>query len=129
MPAFNLQETIDMNTSKTLRKVAANLTVAACLFTLPISLPAHAASLDTSAGQLQVNQQIGRLVGAWGFDFLPDGSVIVTEKRGRLFIASKDGRKRRIRGLPEIVEDGQGGFLILWSRAILNRAKRCSLPT
>ena len=100
-----------MNTSKTLRKVAANLTVAACLFTLPITLPAHAASLDTSAGQLQVNQQIGRWVGAWGFDFLPDGSVIVTEKRGRLFIASKDGSKRRIRGLPEIVEDGQGGLL------------------
>ena len=100
-----------MNTSKTLRKVAAYLTVAACLFTLPITLPAHAASLDTSAGQLQVNQQIGRLVGAWGFDFLPDGSVIVTEKRGRLFIASKDGSKRRIRGLPEIVEDGQGGLL------------------
>ena len=46
----------------------------------------------------------------WGFTFLPDGSMLITEKAGEL-IHFKDGKKTKISGLPEIYVRGQGGFM------------------
>ncbi|WMI64424.1 PQQ-dependent sugar dehydrogenase [Aestuariibaculum sp. YM273] len=47
---------------------------------------------------------------AWGMAFLPDGSMLITEKSGEL-IHFKDGTKTTINGLPEIYVRGQGGFM------------------
>ena len=46
----------------------------------------------------------------WGFTFLPDGSILITEKKGEL-IHFKNGRKIDISGLPNIEVLGQGGFM------------------
>lgn len=46
----------------------------------------------------------------WGMAFLPDGSMLVTEKTGEL-IHFKDGKKTEIQGLPDIYLRGQGGLL------------------
>lgn len=46
----------------------------------------------------------------WGFTFLPDGSMLITEKSGEL-IHFKNGEKINIYGLPEIYVRGQGGFM------------------
>ncbi|SHG42347.1 PQQ-dependent sugar dehydrogenase [Winogradskyella jejuensis] len=46
----------------------------------------------------------------WGFVFLPDGAILVTEKTGEL-IHFKDGKKTQIEGLPEVYVRGQGGLL------------------
>ncbi|WGK64403.1 PQQ-dependent sugar dehydrogenase [Croceiramulus getboli] len=46
----------------------------------------------------------------WGLEFLPDGSMLITEKKGEL-IHFKDGQKQLISGLPEIYVRGQGGLL------------------
>ncbi|PWK17292.1 PQQ-dependent sugar dehydrogenase [Xanthomarina spongicola] len=46
----------------------------------------------------------------WGFAFLPDNSMLITEKKGSL-IHFKDGKKTLIEGLPEIELLGQGGFM------------------
>ncbi len=46
----------------------------------------------------------------WGFDFLPDGSMLINEKSGTL-IHFKNGIKTNISGLPEIYLRGQGGLL------------------
>ena len=46
----------------------------------------------------------------WGFVFLPDNSILVTEKSGKL-IHFKDGEKTYINGLPNIEALGQGGLL------------------
>lgn len=46
----------------------------------------------------------------WGFTFLPDGSMLITEKAGEL-IHFKNGKKTSISGLPEIYLRGQGGLL------------------
>jgi len=46
----------------------------------------------------------------WGFTFLPDNSLLITEKTGTL-IHFKDGVKNTVNGLPEIYVRGQGGLL------------------
>jgi len=46
----------------------------------------------------------------WGFAFLPDNSLIITEKEGKL-IHFKDGKKTNIEGLPKIQVRGQGGLM------------------
>ena len=46
----------------------------------------------------------------WGFVFLPDNSILLTEKTGTL-IHFKDGVKTIIEGLPNIYVRGQGGLL------------------
>lgn len=48
----------------------------------------------------------------WGMVFLPDSSILFTEKSGQLF-HFKDGTKTSIEGLPEIYVRGQGGLLDL----------------
>jgi len=46
----------------------------------------------------------------WGFVFLPDNSMLITEKAGEL-IHYKNGKKTNIIGLPKIEVVGQGGFM------------------
>lgn len=46
----------------------------------------------------------------WGFTFLPDNSMLITEKSGEL-IHFKNGKKSKIAGLPEIKVQGQGGLM------------------
>lgn len=47
---------------------------------------------------------------AWGMAFLPDGSMLVTERSGEL-IHAKNGESVRVKGLPEIDVRGQGGLM------------------
>ncbi|GGW60673.1 glucose/arabinose dehydrogenase [Winogradskyella epiphytica] len=53
---------------------------------------------------------VGDLSIPWGFVFLPDGAMLITEKSGEL-IHFKEGTKTLISGLPEIYVRGQGGLL------------------
>ena len=46
----------------------------------------------------------------WGFTFLPDNSMLITEKEGKL-IHFKNGKKQDISGLPKVKVQGQGGLL------------------
>jgi len=54
-----------------------------------------------------------RLDFPWGMAFLPDGSMLVTERPGRLRLVYPDGSIQRdpIKGLPPMVEVGQGGLM------------------
>ena len=46
----------------------------------------------------------------WGFTFMPDGSMLITEKSGDI-IHFKNGQKTNIQGVPEVYDRGQGGLL------------------
>ena len=46
----------------------------------------------------------------WGMTFLPDNSMLITEKSGEL-IHFKNGSKTLIEGVPEVYVRGQGGLL------------------
>ncbi len=47
----------------------------------------------------------------WGMAFLPDGKILVTEKKGSVYEIGKKGRLRKVEGVPEVLSDGQGGLL------------------
>jgi len=47
----------------------------------------------------------------WAMAFLPDGRMLVTEKKGNLLIVTQNGQKTRpIRGVPDVDYGGQGGL-------------------
>ena len=47
----------------------------------------------------------------WALAFLPDGRMLVTEKKGNLFVVAQDGKKSRpVRGVPNVDYGGQGGL-------------------
>src|SRR5687768_12706478 len=48
----------------------------------------------------------------WGFEFLPDGRIIVTERDGNVRIVGRDGRPSApLAGAPRVQARGQGGML------------------
>ncbi|MDX1277388.1 PQQ-dependent sugar dehydrogenase [Oceanihabitans sediminis] len=53
---------------------------------------------------------VPELQNPWGFEFLPDGSMLINEKSGRM-IHYKNGKKSIISGLPKIEVLGQGGLM------------------
>jgi glucose/arabinose dehydrogenase len=66
-----------------------------------------------SAKQDFVTQTVvSGLRGPWGMAFLPDGRMLITEKRGTLRIVLNGKlRPNPVQGVPEVVSRGQGGLL------------------
>jgi len=67
---------------------------------------------DYPVGELAVEVEVihDDFENPWSFTFLPDASMLVTEKKGELYYL-KGGSKERIEGLPEVYVRGQGGLM------------------
>ena len=62
--------------------------------------------------RVTVETYVKGLVNPWGFQFLPDGRILVTEIRGTIRIADKTGKvSQPIAGMPQVAVGGQGGLL------------------
>ena len=92
-----------------LRKLATLFTVAG-IGTGVGALPVFAQSVTTSAGVVQLEQMAKGLSTPWAIGLLPDGSFLVTERRGRLIYVA-DGTQTRVKGVPKVRAKGQGGLL------------------
>jgi glucose/arabinose dehydrogenase len=67
---------------------------------------------ETQAGPVELKTVVEGLDHPWSLAFLPDGRMLVTEREGRLRVASADGQlSEPIAGLPEVSAVGQGGLL------------------
>ncbi len=66
----------------------------------PVPLPARATNV------------VVRLEHPWAVTFLPDGRMLITERPGRLRLASRDGQlSPPLAGVPPVLARGQGGLL------------------
>jgi glucose/arabinose dehydrogenase len=77
------------------------------------ALPAAASgqTFKSSAGDLKVETVVGGLVNPWALAFLPDGRMLVTERPGRMRIATPDGKLTPpLGGVPKVFASGQGGL-------------------
>lgn len=77
--------------------------------------PDNSSAYDTMtfrSGSLsfKLSEMIGGLSIPWGMTFLPDGSMLVTDKSGSLFKVHYNV-KTKIEGVPKVMFQGQGGLL------------------
>lgn len=93
-----------------------------CLvFTACISIepqPTATVSLQESGGSgegdtnIRVKTLLSGLKEPWGLDFLPDGRILLTEKRGTLKVINPTSfAVSDVQGMPETVVAGQGGLM------------------
>lgn len=79
---------------------------------LSTSAFAYDETLASKAGPLEARTFADDLERPWAMEFLPDGSLIVTEKGGTLRLVSATGAVGEpIAGVPEVAAGGQGGLL------------------
>ena len=68
-------------------------------------------SFSTEAARVDVVAVVLGLENPWGMSFLPDGTILVTERPGRLRLARNAELGPPIAGVPEVYNVGQGGLL------------------
>ncbi|MGZ2371787.1 PQQ-dependent sugar dehydrogenase [Ancylomarina sp. YFZ004] len=66
--------------------------------------------ISTSPVSISYELIVDGLTIPWGFTFLPDRSLLITEKSGILY-HFKEGQKKEVEGLPDIFMRGQGGLM------------------
>ncbi|MCR8547180.1 PQQ-dependent sugar dehydrogenase [Salipiger sp. P9] len=84
---------------------------AVLLATLPAAT-ALAQDIPSRLGSLAVTPVVQGLDTPWSFGFLPDGTILITERGGRLLAVTTEG-VQRVAGVPEVAARGQGGLLDL----------------
>ena len=96
------------------RKLLLSLAVT---LTLPLFTTACVAADKAAAPVLEKAQwpfaatEVARFDEPWAMSFLPDGSLLVSEKAGTLeHVDLKTGKRAGISGLPKVAYGGQGGF-------------------
>ena len=84
-----------------------------CAQSQPPSGPAkHSPNPTPLTGVVRVDTVARGLQQPWGFAFLPDGRIIVTEKGGTLRIVDQKGSiSSPLGGVPPVASSGQGGLL------------------
>ena len=89
-----------------------SVTLCAAALAAFASTPVAAQTLRSSAGEVVVGTVARGLDHPWGFAFLPDGRILVTERPGRMRIVGKDGKlSPALAGVPKVFASGQGGLL------------------
>lgn len=70
----------------------------------------QAQAIESTAGKLHVELMADGLDTPWAFGFLPDASVLITERDGRL-LRLAGGEWHEVSGVPSVYARGQGGLL------------------
>ena len=95
--------------------VTAALAVAILLaasFLIATSTRGETQGFGSSAGELEVRTVARGLANPWALAFLPDGTMLVTERAGRMRVVTQEGQvSPPLKGVPGVWASGQGGLL------------------
>ena len=76
-------------------------------------LPEEKGVVNSMHQKFVVDTVVSGLDVPWGLEFLPNGDLLISERKGELLRFTKDGNLQKISGLPPIKAAGQGGLLDL----------------
>lgn len=94
------------------RALLALAVLASGLAAAPSPAAAQLQTVASEAGPISVERFAGGLVHPWGVAVLPDGRLLVSERRGRLRLIGPGGEvSPPLDGVPEVFDRGQGGLL------------------
>ncbi|PRD45402.1 hypothetical protein C5748_03285 [Phyllobacterium phragmitis] len=87
--------------------------ILASLFTMAVAslAPANAQEITTEKVRIKAETVATGLASPWSLAFLPDGSLLVTEKAGTMRIVRDGEPSDPILGVPQVWDRGQGGLL------------------
>ena len=92
-------------------RIAGVLAVALPFLTLDPRQPSAATfDIESDKGSVVLASEIARFDEPWAMTFLPDGTLLVSTKPGRLFHVTPDGAATEVEGMWDIVYGGQGGL-------------------
>ena len=74
-----------------------------------------------------VREIMGGLEHPWGLDFLPNGSILITERSGDLILLAPGGKSTKVMGTPDVLASGQGGLLDVKVDTDFNTTKKIFL--
>ena len=102
--------------------MATLLLLVGCGPTAPASVPAesdtsalpvnYGTATTTASKPFKINP-VASFDSPWALAFLPDQSMLVTEKPGRLWLVTAAGVKTPVSGVPRVHFEGQGGLLFV----------------
>lgn len=88
------------------------LTFLASLSLMAAPALADVQTFPSERGQVRVTEIAGDLSNPWSLAFLPDGTMLVTERTGALRRIDAQGNKSEpLQGVPDVHAQGQGGLL------------------
>ncbi|WP_445193825.1 PQQ-dependent sugar dehydrogenase [Sphingomonas sp. Tas61C01] len=77
----------------------------------PTPSPTPTASPTPTPATTAVSQRtIATFDNPWAMTFLPDGTLLVTERPGRIYLVAANGTKTAVTGVPAVVSSGQIGL-------------------
>jgi glucose/arabinose dehydrogenase len=89
------------------------------LLTLLITTPAlaqiNAGTIAPVADKPFAITKVATFSTPWRIAFLPDGRLLVTEKGGKVFLATQQGGKTEVTGVPAVRFEGQNGLLGIYA--------------
>lgn len=77
---------------------------------LVFSASASAFEITGSDGSIMEASSVAEFDEPWAMTFLPDGTMLVTTKPGKLFHVTQSGDKAEVEGMWEVAYGGQGGL-------------------
>lgn len=88
------------------------ITLCLTLLVLAVGIPgADAKTYKSKVHDFQIEILTDKLDGPWGFAFLPDGSLLITEEQGNLRRLKDGVLSAPLSGVPKVRSSGQGGLL------------------
>jgi len=80
------------------------------IITIAVPVAAEDFLIEGTKGTELVAARVATFDEPWAMTFLPDGTLLVTEKRGVLWHVTNDGSKTEVPGLWKVAYGGQGGL-------------------
>ena len=80
------------------------------VITIAVPVAAEDFAIEGTKGTGLAAARVATFDEPWAMTFLPDGALLVTEKRGLLWHVTTDGSKTKVQGLWNVAYGGQGGL-------------------